>query len=129
MATHLGAGGWMVVDAHPKVDSVAYSDGGTDYVGYWRPRIQVRDASFSLKPTQDAEHLLRRLRQPQSRLRVVAESTAPGKAAQPKFSDAKTYWYADAPEAGVKIPKNLGVRITVKSMGSDTMTIRVDNVK
>ena len=29
----------------------------------------------------------------------------------------------------MKIPKNLGVRITVKAMGSDTMTIRVDNVK
>jgi immune inhibitor A len=131
VATHLGKGGWMVIDAHPKPDSVAYSDGPTDYVGYWRPRIQVRDASFSLKPTRtqsiyftDYINL-----QPDGSPTAVSESTATGKAAQPKFNDKNTYWYAEAPEAGVKIPRNLGVRIQVKSMGSDTMTIWVDNVK
>ena len=79
----------------------------TTYVGYWRPRIQVRDAPFSLKPTKT-----------QSIYFVdydaglgVGESTAPGKLAQPWFNDTRTYWYADAPEAGVKIPKKLGVRI------------------
>jgi immune inhibitor A len=125
VATHIGAGGWMVVDAHPKVDSVAYSDGATDYVGYWRPRIQVRDASFSLKPTKTQSIYFTDYDQGWG----VAESTAPGKAAQPKFNDANTYWYADAPEAGVKIPKNMGVRITVKSMGSETMTIWIDNMR
>jgi immune inhibitor A len=125
VATHIGAGGWMVVDAHPKVDGVTYKDGATDLVGYWRPRILLRDAAFSLKPTRTQSIYYFDY----DRGRGVAESTAPGKAQQPKFNDAKTYWYADAPEAGVKIPKNLGVRISVKSMGSETMTIRVDNVK
>ena len=125
VATHIGAGGWMVVDAHPKVDSVAYRDGTTDYVGYWRPRIQVRDASFSLKRTQTQSIYFTDYDQG----RGVGESTATGKAAQPKFNDANTYWYVEAPEAGVRIPRNLGVRITVKAMGSDTLTIRVDNVK
>jgi immune inhibitor A len=125
VATHLGKGGWMVVDAHPKVDSVAYTDGTTDYVGYWRPRIQVRDASFSLNPTRTQSIYFTDYEQGWG----VAESTATGKASQPKFNDANTYWYAEAPEAGVKIPKNMGVRITVKSMGSDNMTIWVDNVK
>ena len=125
VASHIGVGGWMVVDSHPKVDSVAYCDGATDYVGYWRPRIQVRDASFSLKPTKTQSIYFTDYDQGWG----VDENVAPGKAAQPKFNDAKTYWYAEAPEAGVKIPKNLGVRINVKSMGSDLMTIWVDNVK
>ncbi len=131
VATHLGNGGWMVVDAHPWVDSVAYRDGGTDYLGVWRPRIQVRDASFSLRPTQTQSIYFADYGNLQSdgSPAPVGERTAQGKAAQRKFSDAKTYWFAGAPEAGVKIPKNLGVRITVKAMGSDTMTIRVDNVK
>jgi immune inhibitor A len=125
VASHIGVGGWMVVDSHPKVDSVAYSDGATGYVGYWRPRIQVRDASFSLKTTKTQSIYFTDY----DRGWGVDENVAPGKAAQPKFNDAKTYWYAEAPEAGVKIPKNLGVRINVKSMGSDLMTIWVDNVK
>ena len=52
VASHIGRGGWMVVDAHPKPVGVAYSDGTKDYVGYWRPRIQVRDAAFGTAPTK-----------------------------------------------------------------------------
>lgn len=125
VAMHLGEGGWMVVDSHPVPDSVAYSDGGTDYVGYWRPRIQVRDASFSLKPTRTQSVYFVDYEQGWG----VGEDVVPGKAARATFNDAKTYWYAEAPEAGVKIPQNLGVRIIVKSMNSETMTIRVDNRK
>jgi len=125
VATHLGKGGWMVVDAHPKPDGVAYSDGTNDYFGYWRPRIQVRDAAFSLKTTKTQSIYFADYDQGVG----VGESTATGKAAQPAFNDSKAYWYADAPEAGTKIPQNLGVRIKVKSMGADSMTIYVDNVK
>jgi len=125
VATHVGKGGWMVVDAHPKPDGVAYSDGTDDYVGYWRPRIQVRDAAFSLKPTKTQSIYFVDYDQGLA----VGESTATGKAAQPSFNDSKAYWYADAPEAGTKIPQNLGVRIKVKSMGADSMTVYVDNVK
>jgi immune inhibitor A len=125
VASHPGRGGWMVVDAHPRPDSVDYSDGGTDYAGYWRPRIQVRDASFGLKPTQAQSIYFVDYDQGWG----VAESTAPGKAAQPKFNDGRDYWYDDAPEAGVKLPRDLGVRIVVRSMGADSMTVYVDNVK
>ncbi len=125
VATHLGRGGWMVVDSHPKADSVPYSDGGTDCLGSWRPRIQVRDAAFSLRPTKTQSIYFADY----ERELGVAESTAPGKSAQSRFNDSKDYWYAAIPEAGVKIPKNLGVRIVVKSMGSRAMAVYIDNVK
>jgi immune inhibitor A len=119
VATHIGHGGWMVVDAHPRPDAVGY-DGG---IGYWRPRIQVRDAAFGLTPTspqvisfRDYENSL-----------DGGQRTAPGKPAQPLFDDRRTYWYADAPEAGVKLPKNLGVRIRVLAVDAAGMVVRVEN--
>lgn len=127
VATHIGRGGWMVIDARPIPDSVDYSDGMNDYTGFWRPRIQVRDASFSLKPTKTQSIYL--VDYDPDLLWGVGEYTAPGKLAQPWFKDSRTYWYADAPEAGTKIPKNLGVRIQVKAMNADSMTIWVDNKK
>src|SRR5690606_16827054 len=111
-------------DAHPKPDSVTYSDGTTEYVGYWRPRIQVRDAAFSLRRTKTqsvyfVDH---------ERDRAVGERAVTGKAARGTFDDARTWWYAQAPEAGVKLPR-LGVRIKVKAMSSDVLKIWVDNKK
>jgi len=120
VADHLGRGGWMVLDARPRPDGVTYS--GT--VGYWRPRIQVRDAAFGLRPTATQSIYFKDY----DRNVNVGESTAPGKLAQPWFKDNRTYWYAATPEAGVKIPK-LGVRIKVKSMNSSSMKIWVDNRK
>jgi immune inhibitor A len=125
VATHLGHGGWMVVDARPMPDGVAYAD----TVGYWRPRIQVRDASFSLKPTTTQSMYLKDYDANQPYGVDVGERLAPGKLAQPWFKDSRTYWYSETPEAGVKIPKNLGVRIQVRSMTADGMKIWVDNKK
>jgi immune inhibitor A len=125
VAMHLGKGGWMVVDARPLPDGVDYTDGGDAYTGYWRPRIQVRDAAFSVKPTKTQSVYF----VDYDRGLGIGERTVPGKLAQPWFKDSRTYWYAEAPEAGVKIPKDLGVRIQVKSMTPDLMTIWVDNVK
>ncbi len=105
--------------------TVAVSDGADDFYGYWRPRIQVRDASFSLKPTRTQSVYFVDYDQGWG----VGEDVVPGKGGQSTFNDSKSYWYAEAPEAGVKIPRNLGVRIIVKSMNDDAMTIRVDNVK
>ena len=122
VATHLGVGGWMVVDARPLPDGVGY---GGDTYGYWRPRIQVRDAAFSLQPTSTQSIYFKDYDAGVN----VGERTAPGKLAQPWFRDSRTYWYAETPEAGVKIPKNLGVRIQVKSMNADHMKIWIDNVK
>lgn len=122
VAAHIGEGGWMVVDARPIPDGVAYN-GGTDY-GYWRPRIQVRDAAFGLKPTRTQSIYFKDYDAGVN----VGERTAPGKLAQPWFKDSKAYWYAEAPEAGVLLPK-AGVRIQVKSMNADALTIWIDNVK
>jgi immune inhibitor A len=119
VASHVGEGGWMVVDARPQPDRVAYD--GT--VGYWRPRIQVRDAAFSTKRTFAQGIWFRDYDAGVG----VGESVAPGKGAQPWFNDAWTYWFAKTPTAGVKIPQDLGVRIQVKSMNADGMTIWVDN--
>jgi immune inhibitor A len=121
VATHIGYGARMVVDSRPLPDGVGY-DATT---GYWRPRIQVRDAAFSLKPTKTQGIYFRDYDAGVN----VGERTAPGKLAQPWFKDSRTYWYAEAPEAGVKIPKNLGVRIQVKAMTSGVLTIWVDNKK
>jgi immune inhibitor A len=116
-----GNGGWNVVDSRPIPDGVAYDE----TVGYWRPRIQVRDAAFSVKRTPSQSIWFTDYDAEVS----VGESVAPGKTAQPWFNDAWTYWYPESPEAGVKIPRNLGVRIQVKSMNADGMTIWVDNKK
>jgi immune inhibitor A len=121
VASHIGKGGWMVVDARPQPDGIAYDD----TVGYWRPRIQVRDAAFSVKRTPSQSIWFRDYDAGVG----VGESVAPGKGTQAWFKDTRTYWFPETPEAGVKIPKNLGVRIQVKSMNAGGMTIWVDNKK
>ncbi|MEZ5126814.1 MAG: immune inhibitor A [Thermoleophilia bacterium] len=120
VASHIGYGARMVVDAHPKPDKVSYD--GTN--GYWRPRIQVRDAAFSLKKTASQRIYFTDYDAGEQ----VGTKTAPGETAQPWFNDAWTYWYTATPEAGVKIPK-LGVRIKVVSQKSTTMKIWIDNKK
>ena len=92
---------------------------------YWRPRIQVRDAAFSVKRTPSQSIWFTDYDAGVG----VGDSVAPGKTAQPWFNDAWTYWFPESPEAGTKIPKSLGVRIQVKSMNADGMTIWVDNKK
>ena len=121
VATHLGYGGWMMVDSRPMPDGVAYGDA----YGYWRPRIQVRDAAFSRDPTKTQSIYFKDYDAGVD----VGERTAPGKLAEPWFKDSRTYWYAADPEAGVKIPRNLGVRIQVKAMSSNSMKLWVDNKK
>ena len=111
----------MVVDARPRPDGVA--SGGS--VGYGRPRIQVRDAAFSTSHTPAQSIWFHDFDAGAD----VGESVAPGKGAQPWFNDAWTYWYPESPDAGVKIPSHLGVRIRVKSMDAGGMTIWVDNKK
>ena len=120
---HPGRGGWMVVDARPLPDGVAY-DGGASY-GYWRPRIQVRDACFSLKPTRSQSVYF----VDYDAGMAVGERVLPGKLAQPVFDDSRQYYYDEAPLAGTKIPRNLGVRIKVKAMTADGLTVWIDNVK
>ena len=121
VAAHIGHGGWMVVDARPRPDGVSY--GGT--AGYWRPRIQVRDAAFGLRRSARQRIYFTDYESDTN----VGERIARGKLAQPWFDDTHTYWFADDPEAGVMIPRRLGVRIHVRAASSRVMTLWVDNRK
>ena len=114
VATHVGSGGWMVVDARPKPDGVAYSDGSDRLLGYWRPRIQVRDAAFSLKPTKTQSIYFVDYDQGWG----VGESTRPrqGRASRGSTTPGRT-GTPTRREAGVKIPQNLGVRIQRQDHG------------
>ena len=48
--------------------------------------------------------------------------------AQPVFDDSRTYWYAEAPGAGVKVP-NAGVRIRVINQNKTTMWVKLTSTK
>ena len=57
------------------------------------------------------------------------ERAAPGKLAAPSFNDALAVLVPRDAGAGVKVPAGLGVRIRVKSVAADGMTVSVDNNK
>ena len=123
MGAHPGEGGWLVVDARPQPDAVPYDDA----TGYWRPRIQLRDAAFGLEPTT-AQTIFFRDYGADPAI-DVGRSGAPGRPAAPLFDDSGRYWYPEAPLAGVKLPAGLGVRLRVTSATPDAMTVRVDDEK
>jgi len=121
VSVHPGEGGWMTVDARPNPDGVAYDE----TTGYWRPRIQLRDAAFSLGRTRAQTIYFRDYETDVN----VGERAAPGKLPAPAFNDGWQYWFAETPGAGVKVPADLGVRIRIKGVAADGMTVFVDNVK
>ena len=44
----------------------------------------------------------------------------------PTFDDTKPYWYAEQPNAGVKVPNN-GVNIKVVERNGTTMKVKVSD--
>jgi hypothetical protein len=96
VATHVDRGELDGRGRHPKPDGVAYSDGATDHLGCWRPRIQVRDASFGTGPTKTQSIYIVDHDQGWG----IGECAAPGETAHTWFKDSRTYWYATAPAAG-----------------------------
>ena len=121
VSLHPGEGGWMTLDARPNPDAVSFAE----TAGYWRPRIQLRDGAFSLGHTPAQTIYFRDYETGVN----VGERTAPGKLAAPAFSDAWQYWFPETPGAGVKVPADLGVRVRVKSVAADGMTVFVDNAR
>jgi len=123
---HPGEGGWQVVDARPIPDSVAVT--GADR--YWRTRIQMRDGAFGLYTTPAQLIYLTTKSAPALTDHDLGwgERVAPAKLPQRWFDDSKTWWYAAAPDSGVKIPK-LGVRMKVTSQSSTALKVWIDNVK
>jgi immune inhibitor A len=114
---HPGEGGWMVVDARPMPDGFTVK--GSDY--YWRTRIQVRDAAFSMfKSPAQMIYFTNPL---------YSEQVAVGKLAQTTFDDSKPWWYSAKWDAGTIVPKKQGVRLIVKSQSPTALKVYVDNVK
>ena len=103
---HPGSGRNMYVDAHPvpiyKLDGLP-----------WRARVQVYDAPFGLKKADTFTCTT-----------TAGWSTSVARPRQPLFDDTGTYWYAELPNHGVKLPA-VGVKIRVLSVNGTTMRIRV----
>ena len=105
-SAHPGSGRNLYIDSRPKP---LYRLDGLP----WRARVQVYDAPFSKKKADSFT-----LHQ-DSRAMYIR-----GQAAQPLFDDTGTYWYAELPNHGVKLPA-VGVKIRVLSADGPTMRIRI----
>ena len=77
VAAHIGVGGWMVVDAHPKVDSVAYSDGAHGLRRLLETAHPGARRVVQPQADQDAEPLLHGLRPVLSTARRLRSASAP----------------------------------------------------
>ena len=107
-SAHPGQGRNMIIDAHPQT---MYNLCGTA----WRSRIQMYDAPFGLAKADSMT------------LHCGANERASlvrGQAAQPLFDDTKTYWFADQPNHGVKLPA-AGVKIRVLDQNGTSVGIRI----
>ncbi|MEU4396294.1 immune inhibitor A domain-containing protein [Kribbella sp. NPDC023855] len=103
---HPGEGLVLPVDSHPV--PINRLDGGI-----WRPRVGGYDAPFGL---EKADSFTLHLNGQASYIR--------GQAGVPTFNDSKTYWFAEQPQAGVKVPNN-GVNIKVLSRDGTSMKVKV----
>jgi immune inhibitor A len=103
---HPGNGRNLYVDSHPipfyRLDGLP-----------WRARIQVYDAPFGLERNDSM---------------TLHHNSTPmfirGQNGQPLFDDTATYWYAELPNHGVKLPA-VGVKIRVLSVNGTSIRIRV----
>lgn len=103
---HNGQGLILPIDAHPRP---IYNMEGQP----WRERIAGYDAPFSKRKADSFT------------LHVNGKpSYVRGQAAVPLFDDTRTYWYAEQPNAGVKLPAT-GTTIRVVAERDTSMKIRV----
>ncbi|HEX6357203.1 immune inhibitor A domain-containing protein [Actinophytocola sp.] len=103
---HQGNGQILPIDAHP---APIYNLEGVP----WRERIAGYDAPFSL---EKADSFTLHVNGKPSYIR--------GQAAVPLFDDTKKFWYAEQPNAGVKLPAT-GTTIRVVSQNGTSMKIRI----
>jgi immune inhibitor A len=103
---HPGNGRNLYIDSHPVP---FYRLDGQP----WRARVQVYDAPFGLR-RNDSMTLHHN-----SQAMFVR-----GQTGQPLFDDTRTYWYAELPNHGVKVPA-VGVKIRVLSVNGTSIRIRV----
>jgi immune inhibitor A len=106
---HPGFGRNLYIDAHPAPMPQASGPGG-----YWRARVQVYDAPFGLSQTDTVT------------LHVNgAPFTFGGLPGVSTFNDTGTYWFAQIPNHGVKLPA-VGVQIRVLSESGGKTTVKVN---
>lgn len=104
---HPGEGLILPIDAHPT--PMTWSD-----ESYMRTRIQVYDATFDVPGTTDSFTLHKNS--------VPTDVT--GLAEVSTFDDTDQYWFAEKPDAGVKLPRT-GTTITVTGKSGNTMDVSV----
>jgi immune inhibitor A len=108
VSEHPGTGRNLNIDSRPR--PIANLCGGL-----WRTRIQVYDAPFTKKKADSMTlHCNGRA------------SYVRGQAGQPVFDDRETWWFAEKPDQGVKVPVN-GVRIEVLAENANRTTVKVSS--
>ena len=109
-SSHNGEGLVLPIDAHP---APIYRIDGLP----WRSRVQVYDATFSLKKASSMT----------LHVNGVA-SYVRGQNAVSTFDDRNSYWDAAIPMTGVKVP-NAGVKIQVLKQDGTSMKIKISSTK
>ncbi|ANZ38834.1 protease [Lentzea guizhouensis] len=110
VSEHPGEGLILPIDANP---APLYNLEGQR----WSPTIGGYDAPFSLQKSDSFT------------LHVNGKASyVRGAAAQPVFDDTKQYWFAEQPNAGVKLPA-VGVGLRVTKQSGTSMTVKLFKTK
>ncbi len=110
VSEHPGEGLILPVDANP---APIYNLEGAR----WSPTIGGYDAPFSLQKSDSFT------------LHVNGKASyVRGQAAQPTFDDTKQFWFAEQPNAGVKLP-GVGVGLRVTKQAGTSMTVKLFKTK
>lgn len=110
VSEHPGEGLILPIDANP---APLYNLEGQR----WSPAVGGYDAPFSLQKSDSFT------------LHVNGKASyVRGAAAQPTFDDTKQYWYAEQPNAGVKLPA-VGVGLRVLRQSGTSMTVKLFKTK
>ncbi|MFJ5988965.1 immune inhibitor A domain-containing protein [Lentzea sp. NPDC092896] len=110
VSEHPGEGLILPIDANP---APLYNLEGQR----WSPTVSGYDAPFSLQKSDSFT------------LHVNGKASyVRGAAAQPTFDDTKQFWYAEQPNAGVKLPA-AGVGLKVLRQSGTSMTVKLYKTK
>lgn len=99
VGVHPGEGLILPIDANPQPVMKTMGTADTSDDTPWRTRVQVYDATFGLEKTDS--FVLSYL----NRNRETVAQRFPSRPAVSTFNDLNPYWYASAPDSGVKVPQ------------------------
>ncbi|MET8762840.1 immune inhibitor A domain-containing protein [Lentzea sp. NPDC004782] len=110
VSEHPGEGLILPIDANPApIYNLEGQRWPTSVAGYDAPFSLQKSDSFTLHVNGKASYIR-------------------GAAAQPVFDDTKQYWYAEQPQAGVKLPA-VGVGLRVLRQSGTSMTVKLFKTK